>query len=81
MSGTHPTGPIEPVEVVASVEPWNEYTLSDGNVLRLKVVVTDIVRVTGQRTTSGEPVYSVNFAPIISVRELQSPPEKQGGVN
>ena len=38
-------------------EDWNEYDLEDGSTLRMKAVVTDIVRVEGQYDPENNPVY------------------------
>ncbi len=41
------------------VEHWNEYLLDDGTVVRMKAVVTEIVRVDGQYDVEGNPAYVV----------------------
>lgn len=41
------------------VEHWNEYLLDDGSVVRMKAVVTEIVRIEGQYDQEGNPAYMV----------------------
>jgi hypothetical protein len=59
------------------VEHWNEYLLDDGSVVRMKAVVTEIVRVEGQYDPEGNPAYMVFSA---NVTHVSSPEElKRGG--
>lgn len=55
-----------------SGEHWNHYLLDDGTVIRLKTVVTEIVRVDGEHDTEGNPVYIVKSQNVMAV----SPPEE-----
>jgi hypothetical protein len=48
-------------------EHWNEYVVNDGSVVRLKTVVTDILKVEDQYDPSGSPVYFVKSSQVISV--------------
>ena len=55
-------------------EEWNEYQLEDGSQLRVKLVVTEIVRVQGEYDQDGNPVYilkSTNVASVKSPDELK----------
>jgi hypothetical protein len=45
-------------------EPWNEYELKDGTVIRVKLVLT-MIGETSKHEVHGEPVYLVNAQPII----------------
>jgi len=45
-------------------EEYNSYKLSDGAVIRMKTVVTNIVR-TEEFTPTGEPVYIVNSQNVL----------------
>jgi len=51
------------VDVKSSVEHWNEYELSDGTALKVKVVVTRVVR-TDNFKPDGEPVYFFEVATV-----------------
>ena len=45
-------------------EEYNSYKLSDGSIIRMKTVVTNIIR-TEEFTPSGEPVYIVNSQNVL----------------
>jgi hypothetical protein len=45
-------------------EEWNQYMLEDGTVLRVRLIVSDVLRVVGEYNSDGDPVYiikSTNF--------------------
>jgi hypothetical protein len=50
-----------------SGENWNEYLLDDGTVLRLKLVVTEVVRVDSHHDPDGNPVYLVKSQNVMGV--------------
>lgn len=50
-----------------SGEHWNEYLLDDGTVVRIKLVLTSVVRVDGMYDDNGEPVYLVNSQNVMGV--------------
>lgn len=45
------------VEVLLSKEQWNEYQLSDGKVLLLKLVLVGIQKIEGITNPDGTPAY------------------------
>jgi len=45
-------------------EEYNSYKLSDGSTIRMKMVVTNIIR-TEEFTPTGEPVYIVNSQNVL----------------
>ena len=51
-------------------EPWCAYQLEDGHRIRMKLIVTQIVR-TNQKDGEGNPVYVARSSNVMSV----SPPE------
>jgi hypothetical protein len=53
-------------------EKWSEYTLLDGTRLRVKAVVTSVLRIEGEYAPNGDPLYIVNSAPVIA---SSSPPQ------
>ena len=67
-----PQGTIEGEEVdfKALSEPWASLELEDGYSVRLKVVVTQVIR-TKQRDPDGNPLYIVRSSNVMAV----SPPE------
>jgi hypothetical protein len=48
-------------------EPLNRYELEDGSVLRVRSVATSILRIEGQFTPDGKPVYLVLSTPAVTV--------------
>lgn len=61
----------EEVEVVSmpfqtAGEHWNEYLLDDGSVLRVKIVVTEVMRVEDKYDGQGNPIYITNSTNIVT---------------
>jgi hypothetical protein len=50
-----------------SREPWSEYLLDDGSVVKLKSVVTEVVRLDDQYDQVGDPIYVVKSTQIVAV--------------
>lgn len=48
-------------------EEWNEYDLEDGTTLRMKAVVSDVVRIEGHYDQENNPVYVVRSSNIVVV--------------
>lgn len=48
-------------------EDWNEYDLEDGTTIKMKAVVSDIVRVDGQFDPEGNPVYLVKSGNMVVI--------------
>jgi hypothetical protein len=55
------------VEVVKATEPWTEYELEDGTVLRARTTVVDVIRVDGEYDLDGNPVYQLRGNATMSV--------------
>lgn len=62
-------GPTDVTEVGfrSSGEHWNEYLADDGSVIRLKVVVTEILRIDGEYDQEGNPGYIVKSTNVVAV--------------
>lgn len=69
-----PGGPIdgEDLDFETLKESWNEYKTEDGSTIRMKTVVTNIVRLTGRFGPDGEPVYTVRSSNVVTT---SSPPD------
>lgn len=55
-------------------EHWNEYLVDDGTIVRVKLVVTDIIRLDGEYNAQGDPIYTVestNVSAISAPEELR----------
>ena len=50
-----------------SKEPWTEYHLEDGTILKTKQVVSEIWRVDGEYDAEGSPVYVVKTTNMVNV--------------
>lgn len=48
-------------------EHWNEYLINDGSVLRLKSVVTEVLKLEGRYDADGNPQYLIKSAQVVSV--------------
>lgn len=57
-----------------NAEHFNEYLLDDGTVIRMKPVVTEVVRIEGQYDPQGNPAYliaSTNVTAVDAPEELR----------
>jgi hypothetical protein len=48
-------------------EHWNEYMLDDGSVVKIKLVVTNVVRLEGEYDPNGLPVYLAQSTNVMAV--------------
>ena len=48
-------------------EEWNEYQTNDGSTIRMKVVVTNIVKLKDKIDSSGNPIYVVRSSNVLAV--------------
>jgi hypothetical protein len=48
-------------------EHWNEYMLDDGSVVRIKLVVTSVVRIENEYEANGAPVYVAQSTNVMAV--------------
>jgi hypothetical protein len=53
--------------IESSKEGFNEYTLTDGTVLRVKNVVTSISQLEGQTMPDGSPLFLIFSTPVTTV--------------
>jgi hypothetical protein len=53
--------------IVGAKECFNEYTLEDGTVLRVKNVATAISQIEGQTMPDGSPVFLIFSTPVTTV--------------
>jgi hypothetical protein len=49
-------------------EEWNDYTLEDGSNIRMKAVVSEIVRLDGEYDGEGNPVYLVKSTNVMVIK-------------
>jgi hypothetical protein len=55
------------METSTSEEAWSVYTLADGTKIRLRQTLVQAVRLDNKKNQNGEPVYSIQSQPTISV--------------
>jgi len=58
---------VADVPIKKATEYFNEYELEDGSVLKVKNVATSMLRIEGQFTPDGKPVYIVLTGPVVNV--------------
>jgi hypothetical protein len=68
---------VDVTDVPASkaAESFNEYTLEDGSILKVKHVATNFLRIDNQFLPDGRPMYIVLSTPVVNVES--SPLEKK----
>jgi hypothetical protein len=66
----------EPIGFRTSGEHFNEYLLDDGTVLRIKLVLTEVVKVKDMYDRYGNPAYLMRYQEVTAV---DVPDERRGG--
>ena len=56
-----------PVDVSQANELWNEYLLEDGTVLKMKLILKKVLRVSGEFDAEGNPVYVMQSTNVSAV--------------
>ncbi len=51
----------------AGGEHWNEYLADDGTVIKIKMVVTEVLRLDDEYDANGNPIYIVQSANVMVV--------------
>ncbi|KPV65098.1 MAG: hypothetical protein AOA65_0477 [Candidatus Bathyarchaeota archaeon BA1] len=54
-------------------EDWNEYVLKDGETLKIKLVLTNVLRLDAYDPATGDPHYLIKSGNIVAVHNV---PEK-----
>jgi hypothetical protein len=72
-------GPVEATEVGfrSEGEYWNQYLADDGTVIKIRLLVTEVLRVDGTYDAEGNPGYmvkSTNVTSISAPEEMRRPP-------
>lgn len=60
------------IEIQQSNEHWNKYLLSDGSVIKIKPVATEVWRIDGEWDHEGNPMYVIKTSNVVTV----SPPDE-----
>lgn len=56
----------EEKDFVTKKEDWNVYELEDGTTIKLKTIVTKIIKLSMKNPASNDPVYSVSSGNIVT---------------
>ena len=56
----------KPVDFLTRKEDFNEYQLTDGKVIRIKMVVTQIIKLEGEKAPDGNPVYLIQSQNVVA---------------
>ncbi|MFC1917015.1 hypothetical protein ACFLX1_02680 [Chloroflexota bacterium] len=56
----------EVVDFLARKEDFNEYQLTDGKILRIKMVVTRIIRLEEEKAPDGNPIYLIQSQNVVA---------------
>lgn len=58
---------VTPLPYRPNTEHWNEYLIDDGSVVRIKLVVTEVLRIEGEHDPAGNPAYIVQSTNVVAV--------------
>ena len=56
----------KPVDFLTRKEDFNEYQLTDGKMVRIKMVVTQIIKLEGEKAADGNPVYLIQSQNVVA---------------
>jgi hypothetical protein len=56
----------ESVDFLARKEDFNEYQLTDGKILKIKMVVTRIIRLGEEKAPDGNPIYLIQSQNVVA---------------
>jgi len=62
----------EPVDFEVVKEDWNEYRLADGSTLKVKLILTGVLRLKDKFDPAGNPVYAVSHQNAVRVVNVPS---------
>src|SRR5947199_10727162 len=55
----------EQIDFEAKAEPWTTHESADGTILRVRVILTGVMRIEGEYDQSGNPIYVVSSQTLI----------------
>ncbi|MBN2076566.1 MAG: hypothetical protein JW762_13540 [Dehalococcoidales bacterium] len=55
-----------PVEFLTRNEDFNEYQLTDGTILKIKMVVTRIIKLEEEKAPDGKPIYLIQSQNVVA---------------
>lgn len=76
-NGQEVEGTVMPFQVGG--EHFNEYVVEDGTILKVKLVVTEVLRIDGHYDAQGNPIYLVGSTNVTAVSSPESLKRKRDG--
>jgi hypothetical protein len=58
---------VHEVEPISSIENWNQYQLPNGDLLKIKFVISAIYTTLDKKNPDGSTIYSFDYTPVIKV--------------
>ncbi len=55
----------EQIDFESKAEPWSAYELADGTTLKVRVILTGVLRIEGEYDQSGNPIYVVSSQTVV----------------
>jgi hypothetical protein len=65
----------EQIDFESKAEPWSTYELADGTTLKVRVILTGVLRIEGEYDPSGNPIYVVSSQTVV---QANSPKKIRG---
>ena len=56
------------MEFESKGEAWSHYTLEDGTIVKMKVLLLDVARIEGEYNEQGDPVYQTSVQYIMGIQ-------------
>lgn len=56
----------EPVDFLTRKEDFNEYQLTNGKILKIKMVVTRIIKLVEEKAPDGNPIYLIQSQNVVA---------------
>ena len=67
----------ETVEFTSTSEPWSSYQLKDGTTVKIKLVVSEVLKLDKTDPVTGFPQYLIKSSNVASIE----PPRPKEGIN
>ncbi len=66
--GKDASGTVVSFSVIS--QDWNEYALNDGTTIRVQLAVTEVLRIEGEYSGDGDPVYMIKSQNIVTCSNI-----------